>query len=263
MTWKPAQPATTWSISESTCATISAALTAVAVKAVGRKSKGKKASLARHAFDPAKEPGVMSPVGYWDPLALMHENNDPDSPLKSEETFRWYRAAELKHGRVCMTAMIGLVSGTFLKWPGFENVKSGFGALDSSLGGAGFGMLVLIAGICELDLLTQDPSKAPGDLGNPLITDEEEERELFTEELRNKELAHCRLAMSGILTCAILEYNGVSPETFLSLDYLPAFGKVALIFLFVAWTSFEDSQPKMALASGAAAPALPASKNSA
>jgi len=230
---------------------------------VGRKSKGKKASLARHAFDPAKEPGVMSPVGYWDPLALMHENNDPDCPLKSEETFRWYRAAELKHGRVCMTAMIGLVSGTFLKWPGFENVKSGFGALDSSLGGAGFGMLVLIAGICELDLLTQDPSKAPGDLGNPLITDEEEERELFTEELRNKELAHCRLAMSGILTCAILEYNGVSPETFLSLDYVPSFGKVALIFLFVAWTSFEDSQPKMALASGAAAPALPASKDSA
>lgn len=38
--------------------------------------------------------------GYWDPLKL--------SVNKDTETINWYRSAELKHGRVCMVAALGI-----------------------------------------------------------------------------------------------------------------------------------------------------------
>ena len=43
----------------------------------------------------------MPPVGYFDPWGLA----DVGSP----ETLAWYRAAELKHGRVCMAAFVGFL----------------------------------------------------------------------------------------------------------------------------------------------------------
>ena len=46
--------------------------------------------------------GVATEInGFWDPLKLS-ENKD-------QETLEWYRAAELKHGRVCMLASAGLL----------------------------------------------------------------------------------------------------------------------------------------------------------
>ena len=45
--------------------------------------------------------GAMPPVGFWDPMGLA----DSGSPA----TLAWFRAAELKHGRVCMAAFTGFL----------------------------------------------------------------------------------------------------------------------------------------------------------
>ena len=49
---------------------------------------------------PAKNEIVKTPLGYWDPLGLADGKDD--------STIAWYRAAELKHGRICMIASLGL-----------------------------------------------------------------------------------------------------------------------------------------------------------
>lgn len=44
---------------------------------------------------------VSAAGGFFDPLKL--------SQGKSDETLRWYRSAELKHGRIAMLATLGVV----------------------------------------------------------------------------------------------------------------------------------------------------------
>jgi hypothetical protein len=170
----------------------------------------------------------------------MYENNDPSGGVfKSEETFRWYRAAEIKHGRIAMMATTGVILGTFAKFPGFENVPAGFAALDTEKGGAGMGVILIIAGTLEF-IYTQDPNKEPGNLGNIwYYGTEEEAAEIYTTELRNKELAHCRLAMSGLLVQFLYEYAGVSPEDFLKVDVNPSM-VAGSIFLLGVLSQFKD-----------------------
>ena len=43
--------------------------------------------------------GIQAPTGFFDPLGL--------SKSASDETLAWYRAAEIKHGRVAMAAFVG------------------------------------------------------------------------------------------------------------------------------------------------------------
>jgi Chlorophyll A-B binding protein len=45
--------------------------------------------------------GASPPVGFFDPLGLSKD--------KDEATMNFYRAAELKHGRVCMLASLGII----------------------------------------------------------------------------------------------------------------------------------------------------------
>merc|ERR1712214_33282 len=45
--------------------------------------------------------GSTAPLQKWDPLGL--------STVGDEETFRWFQAAELKHGRVAMLATTGYI----------------------------------------------------------------------------------------------------------------------------------------------------------
>ena len=45
--------------------------------------------------------GASAPVGFFDPLNL--------SKGKDAETLNWYRAAELKHGRISMIATLGVL----------------------------------------------------------------------------------------------------------------------------------------------------------
>jgi len=221
------QPTKSWAgVSGSACATVSATIATIVGRAVSKTSRKRSTRRSElHAFDPSQEVGAMAPFGYWDPLNLMREGfKNPTGEYKSQETFYWYRAAEIKHGRICMMAVLGLVAGEGFKWPGFEDIPGGVAALSTEAGGAGFGMIVLIAGIFELDLLKQDPSKEPGNFGDPAgwtRMDDWPGSSMqgngskfwdYNEEMRCKELAHCRLAMSGVITSLLLEYGGYDSD---------------------------------------------------
>ena len=55
--------------------------------------------------------GIQAPTGFFDPLGL--------SKSASDETLAWYRAAEIKHGRVAMAAFLGcVVTGLGGHFPG-------------------------------------------------------------------------------------------------------------------------------------------------
>ena len=45
--------------------------------------------------------GISAPIGFFDPLGLAKTGGP--------ETLAWFREAEIKHGRVCMAAFVGLV----------------------------------------------------------------------------------------------------------------------------------------------------------
>lgn len=52
-------------------------------------------------FDIEGLPGILQPTGFWDPVGI--------SDGKSEARLRWFREAEIKHGRVCMLAATGFL----------------------------------------------------------------------------------------------------------------------------------------------------------
>ena len=71
--------------------------------------------------------GASPPVGFFDPLGLS--NN------KDEATLNFYRAAELKHGRVCMLASLGIIvqgynAGVSIPNPAFTQTNA-FEAIKS------------------------------------------------------------------------------------------------------------------------------------
>ena len=75
------------------------------------------------------ELGVISPTGFWDPCGL---SNNID-----QATFDKYRAAELKHGRVAMMAVLGYVAPETFRFGGelafglkFADVPNGLAALS-------------------------------------------------------------------------------------------------------------------------------------
>jgi len=158
-------------------------------------------------FDITKQNGVTSPAGkpgvsIWDPAGLA-KNIDAN-------TFRQYRGAELKHGRVCMIALLGLIAQHSWRLPPFRfEPSSGIEAVSSGHASAGgLAMIIFIAGIFEYN--TTDDNREPGDFGDPfdLIPlagfDPGNSDELTL--WRNRELNHCRLAMVGVLGCFLAEY---------------------------------------------------------
>jgi hypothetical protein len=169
----------------------------------------------------AEQAGVMEPVGvagesYWDPLGLAR-----DADLKQ---FRQLRAAELKHGRICMLASLGLVvQGTGVRFNfsypyqpldewSLQSAKSGIAAI-SEYGpqSAGFGLVVLVASFFELALWRQEDSRSPGDFGDPFcfattLFGSPEKEPKVARIFENQELAHARLGMIAFLGIILAEY---------------------------------------------------------
>merc|ERR1719183_1897469 len=55
--------------------------------------------------------GASAPLGYWDPAGIAEYGSD--------RTLAWFRAAELKHGRVAMAATVGwIIQETGITFPG-------------------------------------------------------------------------------------------------------------------------------------------------
>eukprot|EP00929_Paragymnodinium_shiwhaense_P019920 TRINITY_DN13430_c0_g1_i1.p1 TRINITY_DN13430_c0_g1~~TRINITY_DN13430_c0_g1_i1.p1 ORF type:complete len:330 (-),score=86.05 TRINITY_DN13430_c0_g1_i1:389-1378(-) len=163
-----------------------------AVTASSVRAKGRAARAA--GFDPTGQLGAMQPVGYWDPVGMMKVRSDKDGfEWKGEETFKNYRIAELKHGRVAMMAMVGMFTTTVWKFPGFQNVPDGLAAFDTEKGASGFGIIFILASYFEMKYPTGD-FDIPGPWG-------------AIDELRTKELANGRLAMAAAITMLLTEYG--------------------------------------------------------
>merc|ERR1719155_428577 len=147
-------------------------------------------------FNPAVQVGVTDPLGYFDPLGFCAKGD--------EQSFRRFRTAEIKHGRVAMMGALGAVVQHYVKFPGFEKVPAGVGAVTTAPGTYGFIALFLIAGGLELAVWTQDPKKEVGNFGDPLGLSN-----IFgyDEDMRHKELNNGRFAMFaaiGILSAELL-----------------------------------------------------------
>merc|ERR1719320_1335644 len=144
-------------------------------------------------FDPAVQIGAMAPLGYFDPAGFCKKGD--------ESGFRTFRAAEIKHGRVAMMAALGGVAQHYVKFPGFEGVPSGLAAVLTPPGSFGMVALFAAAGALELGAWTEDPSKEPGNFGDPVGLNE------YTEEMRARELNNGRFAMFaalGIISAELL-----------------------------------------------------------
>jgi len=137
------------------------------------------------AFDPAEQVGVTQPLGYFDPAGFCKKGDLAG--------FRNLRAAEIKHGRVAMMAAVGAVVQHYVKFPGFEKVPAGLDAVEVAPGTYGFAALFAAAGALELGAWTEDPSKEPGNFGDPAGLNQ------YTEDMRNRELNNGRMAMFAAL----------------------------------------------------------------
>merc|ERR1711924_69574 len=96
-----------------------------------------------------------------------------------------------------------------------------------------------------LDIWKQDPSKQPGDFGDAIVSTFGDDRGggdvwSYSDDMRNRELAHCRLAMSAIISEFLLEYGGVSTEAQLNPENWPAWVKFGLLASFVAWLTYTN-----------------------
>jgi len=147
-------------------------------------------------FNPSGALGALKPVDYWDPCGLM---KDGMGNWKDQETFDKYRTAELKHGRVAMLAMTGILTAFVWKFPGWESVPNGFAAFTEEKGGAGFGLIVILAALVEFNT-------PKGDFQDPLGVGSFKQWG-YCDDMKNKELNHGRMAMAAIITTFLCEYG--------------------------------------------------------
>jgi len=144
------------------------------------------------ALAPEDQVGATKPLGFWDPLGLTKGTTVtyPDDPTG----FKFLRSAELKNGRVAMMASIGLVAPHFWKFPGFDGVPTGAGALMTDAGGQGFAALVIAIGFLEAgEYVDGSYRSSMGNYGDPLNLGN------YNTEYQNKELNNCRMAMFAVL----------------------------------------------------------------
>jgi len=190
-------------------------------------------------FDPSGEVGAMEPLGYWDPAGFMRKSvvGDPYKwEWRDEATFRRYRAAELKHGRLSMVALTGMYATSAARFPSpqFESSPEGFHVIGSEAA-SGLGILFLLVGFVELE-------NPEGDFDNPVnfkdIFGLGKDFDVYSGDLRNKELAHCRLAMPVVFSYWLSEYAADAlPSAILKASPSPAV-VVTSIFLFFLWSSY-------------------------
>jgi len=158
-----------------------------------RSAEPASAAEAPPPFNPAVQVGAMAPLGFFDPAGFCKEGD--------EAGFRNLRAAEIKHGRVAMMASIGAVAQHYIKFPGFDSVPSGLLALADAPGIIGMFLIVCAAGVLELGAWKENPSREPGNFGDPFNVG------MYDVEMRSRELNNGRFAMFatfGIISAELL-----------------------------------------------------------
>merc|ERR550525_680397 len=145
----------------------------------------------------------------WDPVGFCNDG--------TEETFLKYRNAEIKHGRVAMVAVVGLVNQHFWHIKNFvtsdgvtsmADVPNGIGALETPAGAQGFALLFLLAGWLELVVLKAPAGSKPWEFGDPAgLRKQLDYTGVEDTMLQTYEIEHGRLAMFGIIGTLAAEYN--------------------------------------------------------
>jgi len=175
------------------------------------------------AWDPNTEIGAIAPLGFFDPLEFATDQGKLNR----------LRQAELKHGRVAMMATVGAVGQHFIRFPPFEKCPTGFSAIYTN-GPSEFGWTVMLAviGLIELFVWKQDPSKEPGNFGDPLGLN------MYTTDMRNKEVNNGRFAMFAAIGIILAELaTGKDAVEQLSALPLPALGLSVLATTFFRFSS--------------------------
>jgi len=146
-------------------------------------------------------PGAFPPLGFWDPAGFSTDI--------SEGRLAYYREAELKHGRVCMLASLGLFTaeryhplfGGAIDVPGWEALKSVeltyFWPAVLALSGG----VELVQGFGRFEMDGREKvlkeGLVAGDIGyDPLGL---KDRWSLENNMEAKEIAHGRLAMISTL----------------------------------------------------------------
>merc|ERR1719464_323012 len=160
---------------------------------------------------------VQCKAGESDAAALTPASENMDA-----DKFRWYRQAEIKHGRVAMLAIAGLLNqglwsfgavelasyegGLGLKPSDFDGTPNGVAALLGDDGaGPYLGLVVILAGILELRL--SDDGREPGNFGDPAgLLSASGSVAAYDTAWRNMEINNGRLAMFGIIGALSAEY---------------------------------------------------------
>jgi len=134
----------------------------------------------------------------WDPLGLGAD----------ESALYRRRVVEIKHGRICMIAFLGMTIGPneliapshALLAPSldlhFDDIPGGIAALDY-LPAAGAFQIIALVGVHELTINKQDYTKVPGEI--PTFLGFKPEDPAVFKEKQLKELKNGRLAMIAVL----------------------------------------------------------------
>jgi hypothetical protein len=149
------------------------------------------------SLKPEEMAGITNPLGFWDPAGLSKKGN-----------LAAYRAAELKHGRVCMLASLGIMVTEVGYHPFYDNwgdapfVSAAASHFSATAGEVFWPAFWVMAAGHELATelsggYTPDPKlRAPGDFGfDPLNLSPPDPEEFKA--LQNKELNNGRLAMAA------------------------------------------------------------------
>ena len=140
-------PKTSSSLSATSAQTDFFALNAEAAADLSQESSNP----STNPYRPELELGAQAPLGFFDPFELVS--------IADQEEFDRLRWIELKHGRVSMLAVVGyLVTDAGLRFPGAEDIPSGFAALDNL---PGMVWAQMFATWAMMEAANQDQYKTP------------------------------------------------------------------------------------------------------
>ena len=193
------------------------------------------------AFVPAAQPRAAAPakavfdeyVGGEGGMPGMAYQFDPAGLAESNpEMVPWFREAELKHGRMCMLASIGMVVPAFVRVPGeqFQGSYTGWEAHDRPVASGAMGQILLFVGLFETlagipaCVATMNGDREPGDFefgGIFKPTDPVQLRRKQNAELKNGRLA--MIAVLGELMAQQVSGYGTYEQLSIIIKDLPEF----------------------------------------
>jgi len=168
------------------------------------------------ALNPEDMAGITEPLGFWDPAGLSKK---AQSSNRLFYDLAGYRRAELKHGRVCMQASLGIIVADlfhpiFDAWGDGEFVSATASHFTPTAKANFWPAFWLMTAFHEVtttlsDYDTKDEMFAIGPFWDPLGLKPEDPDEL--RELENKELNNGRLAMFAAAGAIVQELISGKP----------------------------------------------------